>query len=204
MASTAAPYGLRPINRQGGTPSAGGNTRMFTMTTNLAAPLYAGMVALLNASGEIIQPPTGGPVVGTTTSRPIGVIAGFRFVDPVLKYELYDTVLPTGAVNAGYTNIRIYVYDDPDQLYMVQSSGSVARASIGRNFAMLNAETGSTISKRSNSSITATALTTTAASCLRLVDFVESVFSTAGDSFTDCIVKFQPGIHAYDNATPPA
>lgn len=203
MALTAAPYGFRPINRQGFTPSAGGNTRVFRQTVNVATSMAAGAVVVLGTNGEVTVP-AATPAVATTTPI-IGVIAGFRFVDPVMRYELYDTFLPANAVNAGYTNIQVFVFDDPDQLFQIQAGAPVTRAQVGLNFALANTQASSAVTKRSTTSLNAASATATAtAVTVRLVDFVESVTSTAGDLFTDCIVKFIPGAHAYDKTTGPS
>jgi hypothetical protein len=42
---------------------------------------------------------------------------------------------------------------------------------------------------------------TTSTFAFRIVDFVDSPTSTVGDAFTDCLIKFNAGIHSYDNAT---
>jgi len=42
---------------------------------------------------------------------------------------------------------------------------------------------------------------TTATIAFRIVDFVDSPTSTVGDAFTDLLIKFNAGIHSYDNAT---
>jgi hypothetical protein len=203
MALTAAPYGLRPVNRQGATPSAGGNTRMMHMTVNVATSMAAGAVVVLGTNGEVTVPATT-PAIATTTPI-LGVISGFRFVDPILRYELYDTFLPANAITAGYTQVRVYVHDDPDQLFLVQAGASVTRAQIGLNFGLSNTQANSAVTKRSTTALNAASATaTTTAVTVRLVDFLESGTSTAGDSFTDCIVRWVPGAHAYEKGAGPS
>jgi hypothetical protein len=60
--------------------------------------------------------------------------------------------------------------------------------------------TGDTTTGNSNSAIDATTNTTNTFA-FRIVDFVDSPTSTVGDAFTDLLIKFNPGMHSYTNAT---
>ena len=61
-------------------------------------------------------------------------------------------------------------------------------------------DTGDTTTGNSNSAVSSTTATT-ATIAFRIVDFVDSPTSTVGDAFTDLLIKFNAGIHSYDNAT---
>ena len=54
---------------------------------------------------------------------------------------------------------------------------------------------------RSKNALDASTVATTNTLPLRILGFVESGESTAGDAYTDLIVKFNAGMHLYDNAT---
>lgn len=201
MSLTAAPYGLIAVQKQGSRYNEGGAARSFNMTVNVATALYAGAVVVLGTNGEVTTP-AASPTAATTTPI-IGVIVGFDFVDPVMKYSLQDSYLPANAINSGYTQIKVIVNDDPDQLFKIQATAAVTRAQIGLNTTITNPQAGNTMTKRSTSSLTAASLAA-AANTLRLVDFVEAAGqSTAGDAFTDVIVRFTPGAHAYEKAAGP-
>lgn len=201
MSLTAAPYGLVAVQKQGSGYNEGGAARSIPMTVNVATALYAGAVVVLGTNGEVTTPATS-PTAATTTPI-LGVIVGFDFVDPTMKYFLQDSYLPANAINSGYTNIRVIVNDDPNQLYKVQATGPVTRAQLGLNTTITNPQAGNTVTKRSTSSLTAASLAA-AANTLRLVDFfVAEGQSTPGDAFTDVIVRFTPGAHAYEKAAGP-
>lgn len=197
MATVQAPYGLRPINLIGGQSFTGGTIRKYAMTVNSATGIFFGDVVKI-ADGEpsaLTATPT------TSTKGVVGVAVGVTYTDPTLKYTQFAQYLPANAVNAGYTNILISVIDDPDQLYQVQADGPVTRAEIGNNSALGNFSNGSTVSGNSKVNISATTANTSTLA-VRIVDLVDGAptFSTPGDLFTDCIVKFNFGVHSYYQA----
>jgi hypothetical protein len=195
MATTAAPYGLLPINLIGGQSFTGGTIRDYVMTTNSATAIFKGdLVTIGVTAGGQPEAMTTSPT--TSTQGLVGVAAGCSYVDPVLKYQVFANFLPAGAISAGYTNVAIRVVDDPDQLYQVQADGAVTRAQIGLN-AELNNFGGSVTSGNSTIALDATAPANTSSFAVRIVDLVVGPFSTPGDANTDCIVKFNFGVHSY-------
>lgn len=194
MATTAAPYGLRPINLIGGQSFTGGTIRKYAMTTNSATGIFFGDVVSI-ADGQ----PSALTATPTTSSvGVVGVCVGVQYTDPTLKYSQWAQFLPANAVNSGYTNIYVSVIDDPDQLYQVQADGPVTAADIGNNAALGNFSNGSVTSGNSKVNVSATTANTSTLA-VRIVDLVDGAptFSTPGDAFTDCIVKFNFGVHSY-------
>jgi len=197
MATVQAPYGLRPINLIGGQSFTGGTIRKYTMTTNSATGIFFGDVVKI-ADG---QPSALTTTPTTSTKGVVGVAVGVSYTDPTLKYTQFSQYLPANAVNSGYTNILISVIDDPDQLYQVQADGVVTLAEIGNNSALGNFSNGSTTTGNSKVNVSATSANTSTLA-VRIVDLVDGAptFSTPGDAFTDCIVKFNFGVHSYYQA----
>lgn len=195
MATVAAPYGLRPINLIGGQSFTGGTIRKYAMTTNSATGIFFGDIVQI-ADG---QPSALGATPTTSSVGVVGVCVGVEYTDPSLKYTQFAQFLPANAVTAGYTNILISVIDDPDQLYQVQASGSVTAANIGDNAALGNFGNGSTTTGNSKVNLNASTIANTSTLAVRIVDLVDGAptFSTPGDAYTDCIVKFNFGVHSY-------
>lgn len=191
MSTTASPYGLKPVNLIGAQTYNGGGARAVPMTVNSATAVGTGDVILLGAASAG-QPSaaTATPVAGTTGGV-MGVCVGVSYVDPALKQQQYGQTIPANAINAGYTNIVIYVNDDPDQLYQLQSAGSVARTLQGK-FCALG---GFGVGVYGNSTISGVAPANTATLAMRIVDFA----SAPGDAFTDLIVKFNTGVLMWNN-----
>lgn len=192
MASIASPYGLKPINMIGGQAFNGGVIREIPMTVNSATAIYTGDVIQIGAASAG-QPSAITATVTTSSGGVLGVCLGVRYVSPDTKQSLFSQYLPANAITSGYTQVFVRVCDDPDQLYQVQAVGSVASTVIGK-FAALENFGGSATTGLSTIRLSTPANTGTLA--VRIVDFVD-----AGSAFTDCIVKFNQGVHMYYNAT---
>lgn len=203
MASTATPYGMRPIGASGQSPYGANAVREYRLTADNDVAIYTYGLCVLNA-GAINGADTA-PAAGTLSANsPIGVCLGVRYTDPVLKYTLDAQYLPANAITAGYTNVIVRVFDDPQGLFMIQANGAVTQASIGLNMDIATF-TGSTTTGFSTMAGNATAATTNTFP-LKIVDLVNqnSIFggglSAPGDAYTDCIVRWNVGVHHYDFA----
>lgn len=195
MAATSTPYGLKPVQLIGGQQFSGGTIREIAMTVNSATGIFTG--DLVNITGGA---PTAIGATPTTTANgntPVGVCVGVSYNNPTTKQLEFAQFLPAGAITAGYTNVKIRVVDDPDALFQIQAAGAVTAASIGTNAPLANFGAGSTITGNSKVQLGTPAGTATLA--VRIVGLVDAPGSTAGDAFTDCIVKFNQGVHAYQN-----
>lgn len=203
MSTVAAPYGLKPISLIGGQSFTGGTIREYLMTTNNTAAIFNGDLVQLGAA--VAGQPTVVATTPTTSSVGIvGVCVGVRYqlAGQQLGYPLFAQYLPANAVTAGYTNIFIRVVEDPDQLYQVQSQGTVGYGSIGKTVALANFG-GSTSTGNATTAISST-IANTSALAVKIVDLVNSSStfggnfpSNPGDAFTDVIVKLNFGVHSY-------
>jgi hypothetical protein len=197
MATTASPYGFKPVNLIGGTPYAG-STRQIKIASGYASNLYNGQIVRIATDGTIALMVNLGSAADVFLAGTVGVFVGCTYTDPTLKYKLNSQYWPTGTVAS---DAMAYVVDDPNAVFQVQSAGSLAQADLGANVplnAVQSTSTGSTTTGNSNTSVSATAAATTLIS-LRIVDFVNGPFSTVGDAYTDVLVKFNPVAHSYNN-----
>ena len=192
MATTATPYGLKAVNHVGGTPYAG-STRLLPIASGYASNLF---------NGQVVQIATGGTVELVTTfgEGVVGVFVGCTYTDPSTQQLTFNNKWPTGTVAA---DAKAYIVDDPDVIYMAQADGSVTQADLGQNSAFAAPQSTTTGSTQNGNSTSAVESTTAATSTLpfRIVDFVDSPTSTVGDAFTDVLIKFNAGIHSYNNPT---
>lgn len=196
MATTSAPYGLRPINLIGG-QSFAGSTRQIKIASGYAANIFFGDVVAIGVDGTIVKVTTLGTNADPFPAGTVGVFLGCTYTDPTLKYKLNSQYWPTGTVAS---DAMAYVCDDPDTLFQIQADAAVTQTMLGSNFGV-NQTAGSTTTGDSKISLDVATRATTNTIALRLVDFVDGPFSTVGDAFTDCIVKFNFGIHSYYNGT---
>jgi len=199
MATTAAPYGLRPINLIGGQVFSG-STRQIAITSAYNTNIFFGDIVAIDATNGTIVKVAKTGTDGTTNALPAGVVGvflGCTYTDPTLKYKLNSQYWPA---STAASDAMAYVCDDPDTLFQIQASGTVAQTSLGANFPLVQTA-GSTTTGDSKVALLYSAGGTDTFLPLRLVDFVNGPFSTVGDAFTDCIVKFNFGIHSYYSAT---
>jgi len=190
MATTATPYGLKAVNHVGGTPYAG-STRLLPIASGYASNLFNGQVVQIETDGTI-------GLVGTFGDGVIGVFVGCTYTDPNTQQLTFNNMWPTGLVAA---DAKAYVIDDPDVVYMAQADGAVTQEDLGQNTEFAAAQSTSTgvlINGNSTSAVSSTTAVT-ATLPFRIVDFVDSPNSTVGDAFTDVLVKFNAGIHSYNN-----
>lgn len=196
MATTAAPSGLRPINLIGGQPFAG-STRQIKIASGYAANIFFGDIVAIHTDGTIVKVTNVGTNADPFPAGTVGVFMGCTYTDPNLKYKLFSQYWPTGTVAS---DAFAYVCDDPDALFQIQADDAVTQTMLGSNFGV-NQTAGSTVTGDSKISLDVGTRNTTNTIGLRLVDFVNGPFSTVGDAYTDCIVKFNFGIHTYYNGT---
>ena len=199
MSTTSAPYGLKPVNLRSGQAYSGGTFREILCVTNNTNAIFTG--DLVNITTGIPTHITATPTTTANGNTPIGVCVGVRYIDPVMKYQVYASFLPAGAITAGYLDVWVRVVDDPGQLFQVQADGAVARTQIGLNAQLTNFAAGSTTTGNSKIQLVSATIAGTATFGMRIVDCVNAPGSAPGDAYTDLIVGFNAGVQAYTNGT---
>jgi len=199
MASSAAPYGFKPLNLIGGQPYAG-STRQIKIASGYGTNIFNGTVVAIVAGGTIEIVTTNGDDSTTFPAGTVGVFVGCTYTDPNSKQKLFSQYWPASTVAS---DAMAYVVDDPDCLFQVQADGAVTQADLGQNVHLAEVQstsTGSTTTGNSDIAVSATTAAT-ATWAFRIVDFVDAPGSSIGDAATDLIVKFNPGQHSYTNQT---
>jgi hypothetical protein len=194
MASTASPYGLKPVNRVDGMAYAGAASQFLIDPAGYASNIFFGQVVRINANGYInVVTATGADDSSNAfPAGTIGVFVGCQYVNAqgqVINSQYYPSGT-TGVVTA-------YVVTDDRVAFQAQLDGSATQAALGANTffaAAQSSSTGSTQYGNSTSALDATVQTTTAA--FRIVGFASPV----SDAYPDVLVKFNPGYHSYSNA----
>lgn len=203
MATTAAPYGLRPVKRADGMPYAGATSQYLIDPAGEATNLFYGQVVHIGADGYIaLSTATGADgttnalPTGTTLTGSIGVFVGCEYVN-AQGQVIHSQYYPSGYAAPTGTSIKAYVIDDPNVLFQAQLDGAADQTDIGANTffaAAQSTSTGNTATGNSTSALDATTVTTTAA--FRIVAAVSPIT----DSYPDVLVKFNPGYHSLTNA----
>jgi len=198
MATTATPYGLRPINEVSGTSYAGA-TRKLPIASGYGTNIFYGSIVVIAADGTIQLMTDIGSQADQFPVGTVGVFMGCSYTDATLGF-VNRQMWPANTVAA---DAQAFIVDDPNVAFQMQADGAVAQAALGRNAPLANVQsttTGSTITGNSNVALDATTAATSGIA-LRIVDFVDAPGSSVGDAFTDVIVKFNPIAHSYTNPT---
>lgn len=191
MASTAAPYGLKPINLIGGLPFAG-STRQIKIASGYGANIFNGDIVQVHTDGTITKVTNVGTNADPFPAGTVGVFVGCAYTDATMGF-ITRQYWPTGTVAS---DAVAYVVDDPDALFMIQADDTMAQATLHTNYGV-NQTAGSTVTGNSKVSLDVATGATTATIAFKVVDFVKSSTSSVGDTYTDVIVKFNPSSHAY-------
>ena len=196
MATTAAPYGLRPVKRVDGMPYAGAYSTFLIDPAGVNTNIFYGSVVYINANGYIaIVTGTGAdattndwPTGSTSVTGAIGVFVGCRFVN-TQGQVIFSQFYPSGTTGV----VQAFVVDDPMVLFQAQLDGTATQAAVGANTffaAAQSTSTGNTTTGNSTSALDATVVTVPAA--LRIVAFASPI----SDAFPDVLVKINPGFHS--------
>jgi len=191
--TVSGPYGLIPINLIGGQVFAGA-TRQIPIASFSSTAIYFGDVVELNSDGTLSKE------VGTAVATPVGVFLGVSYTDATFG-KTFRQYYP-GNVTA--SDILAYVQDNPNALYKVAvvSSGTtinaVSRTSVGNNTALVQ-NTGTSATGNSKVAVSSTTVTDSTLP-IRIIDVVPETANSLG-SYTEVIVKWNAGMHQYDNPT---
>lgn len=121
MANPNAPFGFRPWSHgSGGVPS---RLTEYTLSTAYNTALYDGDLVKTDGGGNVVIAGAGDQV--------IGVFHGVKYIasDGSIVYRknwVASTAEQSGSI------IKALVYDDPQQLFLAQSVGSMTAADVGQ------------------------------------------------------------------------
>lgn len=198
MASTATPYGLKPVNMVGGRPYSHG-VEHIKIASGYDTNIFNGSIVSIVAGGTVEIVTTNGDNSTPFPNGTIGVFVGCAYTNSDGQF-IHRNYWPADTVAS---DAVAYVVTDPDCIFQAQADGAVTQADLGQNThlaAVQSGSTGSTLNGNSNTALTATTATT-ATWAFRIVGFVDGPLSSVGDAYTDLLVKFNPNEHSYMNAT---
>ena len=200
MATTAAPYGLKPVKRADGMPYSGATSTYLIDPAGEATNLFNGQVVTIGADGYIALATGSGADVTTNNLGgsglgAIGVFMGCEYQNAEGQ-QIFSQYYPTGTANGG--PIKAYVVDDPNVLFQAQLDGTGAQTVIGaitKFAAVQSTSTGNTTTGNSTSALDATVQTTVGA--FKIVGHV----SDPSDAYPDVLVKFTTDAHMMTMST---
>ena len=198
MASTATPYGLRAVNELGGLPYAGSTRSFLIDPAGYNVNIFNGSIVRVADTGYLqIVTTVGSTSTDIFPAGTIGVFVGCSYTN-TQNQTVFSQYYPANATNA-----VAFVIDDDRTVFQVQAAGTLAQAALGQNAILQAVQSTSTGSTTTGNSTTAISISTATTSTygLKIVGFVQSTTSTVGDAYTDVLVKFNIGSHAYNTGT---
>lgn len=131
MANPDAPFGFKPWKANGG--GVGGRTNEYTLATAYGTTIYQYDLVKQVADGSIELAGEGDAYCGS--------FAGVRWIGSDGSVNFSNKWTASTAEKSG-TTITALVFDDPNQLFLVQATGTIAAADVGQLADMDNAQAG--------------------------------------------------------------
>ena len=147
MANKDAAFGLRPVGELGSEIQNGGTSK-YKIAAGYATAIYQGDIVNLVAAGTI-------EVSGNATATNVGVFNGCFYNDPTTQKPTWKNYYP-GSITPTVGDISAFVYDDPNKLFIIQASVTLAQTAVGDNADQVYAA-GSTVNGASKSELGAAA-----------------------------------------------
>ena len=175
MANQDAPFGFRAIGGMGSSYETQGTSK-YEIYDNSTTAIFQG--DMMMTGGYNSDQPDAGSVnvnvgyvscsLATENILNFGVFNGCFYIDPTTSKPTWKNYYP-GAVNITTGTIDAYCYDNPQQLYEVQASGSLTQASMGNLIDSLTYVAGSTINGHSKMELAASVTGSGATAQWRLI-----------------------------------
>ena len=199
MANQDAPFGFRQVGGLGSRPTSEGTSK-YVIASTQAGAIYSGDVV---TSGNGTTKYEGGGTIAygyigsseTDAVRNVGIFNGVFYDDPTTGKPTFKNYWPGGVtVTNPAAGATAFVYDNPDDLFEVQTSGTLTQSIASRGNDMAYTA-GSTINGRSKEEITGAAVASGQFVVLRISG--DPANSDTGNANSNWIVKFNE--HMYYN-----
>ena len=136
MANQDAPFGFRAVGGMGSSYETQGTSK-YQIADNSTSPIYQGDLCMVGSydssatDANSVAVAVGYISVAAVAEDTLnfGVFNGCYYIDPTTSKPTWKNYYP-GAVNITTGTIDAYCYDNPQQLYEVQSAGTLTQASV--------------------------------------------------------------------------
>ena len=203
MANVDGAFGFRQVGGLGSRPTSEGTSK-YVIQSGTTGAIYAGDVMTAGNGTTVSE---GGGVLAygyvgsseTDAVRNVGIFNGCFYDDPTTSKPTFKNYWPGDLTitnpSAGATAV---VYDNPDDLFEVQTSGTLTQVIASRGIDM-GYTAGSTINGRSKEEITATAKNAGQFAVVRISGDPSN--SDTGNANSNWIVKFNKHVYYDYSAT---
>ena len=200
MAKQDAAFGFRQVGGLGSRPTSNGTSK-YVIASGYTSAIYAGDIVEMGAgtdeSGAAIAAGYIGQAAATSSTRNLGIFNGCFYDDPTTRKPTFNNYWP-GDINVSNpaAGATAFVYDDPADLFEVQTSGTINQTYVGRSLDMAYTAGAAVTNGRSKEEIGATSYAGTGQMALiRVSEDPSNSDETAANS--NWIVKFNE--HVYYN-----
>ena len=168
MANQDAPFGFKATGGMGSSYETQGTSK-YQIADNSTSAIYQGDLCMMGNHNSSATDANGNAVaVGYISVSPpaedtlnFGVFNGCDYIDPTTAKPTWKAYYP-GAVNITTGKINAYCFDNPQQLFEVQTAGTLTQASVGKLADQNTYAAGSTLSGLSAMELSGTAAPSTA------------------------------------------
>ena len=175
MANSNGAFGLRPYGILGSAPNSTGLTEYRIASTN-TNKIYKGMAVIPTADGVIddLQAAAGGTV------SILGVFNGCEYVSSTTGETVFSNYWPGSGADSNFP-VKAFVYDNPNQLFTIASSGSTTsfdteaeyRATVFANAQLADGNSGDDTTGLSSATLNISTAANTATFPLRIVGIMD-------------------------------
>ena len=200
MANQDAAFGFRQVGGLGSRPTSNGTSK-YVIASGYTSAIYAGDIVEMGAgtdeSGAAIAAGYIGQAAATSSTRNVGIFNGCFYDDPTTRKPTFNNYWPGDIdVTNPAAGATAFVYDDPADLFEVQTSGTINQTYVGRSIDMAYTAGTAVTNGRSKEEIGATSYAGTGQMALiRVSEDPSNSDETAANS--NWIVKFNE--HVYYN-----
>ena len=200
MANQDAAFGFRQVGGLGSRPTSNGTSK-YVIASGYTSAIYAGDIVEMGAgtdeSGAAIAAGYVGQAAATSSTRNVGIFNGCFYDDPTTRKPTFNNYWPGDIdVTNPAAGATAFVYDDPADLFEVQTSGTINQTYVGRSIDMAYTAGTAVTNGRSKEEIGATSYAGTGQMALiRVSEDPSNSDETAANS--NWIVKFNE--HVYYN-----
>ena len=200
MANQDAPFGFRAVGGMGSSYETQGTSK-YQITDNYSSSIFQGDVVMTGDAGNDAEGTTtvAGYIAPAAAGDPnnVGIFNGCFYNDPTTQKPTWKNYYPTDT-NITTGKIDAFVYDNPQQLFEAQTSGTFTQSDAGNLGDMGTYVAGSTINGRSKEELTDASISNTAT--FRIIRLSEDPSnSDTSSANSNWIVRFNESIY-YDRA----
>ena len=205
MANQDAPFGFRATGGMGSSYETQGTSK-YQIADNSTSAIYQGDLCMLgNYNSTATDASSVAVAVGYISTAAVGedtlafgVFNGCFYIDPTTSKPTWKNYYP-GAINITTGKINAYCYDNPQQLFEVQTAGTLTQPAVGNLIDTHTYAAGSTINGHSKEELSTAIVSTGATGQWRILRLSEDPSnSDTGSANSNWVVRLNESVY-YNN-----